>query len=602
MSDDLIFFKTSAGEDAVRDRTRLVQRNLRMVLILVDGLTNVASLKQKAGDPAMIETALAELERIGLIASGQADRAQREASDDEALANADTELPLDSGIYADTPTVDTVFEDLAAISPSIGPESAARVAETPSTATSPPPQPSSSGGWIARTRQRWAHMREERAYENAYGKPSKVEMDAPAVPDIASPSTPFKARRKRNVRTVLTVVLLGLVVLGVARIVLYPYDEYRPAFEARLSKMLADDVSIGNVRLSISPFPALLLERVVVGRDANATVDAIRLTPGFRLLLKDQPFQEAKVSGLHVREAGISRLSDWFHEDSVKNLGIDRIPVENVTIDLGWTTLNGLSGTLNLATPGGQVAFEGKTTSGALLFQAIPTAGGLKISAKADQWAVPLDPPLTLGALDFVGTLSPGRLLIDKVEAQAFDGVIGGTGRVVWQPTPGMTLDLALKHASAARLLEAVYASPLLEGEFAGQIQVASSSPSAKWLGSDTKIEGSATVSRGKLKKLDLAGALRNSAGPQQAAVHRGGDTGFEDLSGKFSVDRSVVRVGSVRLASGLMSATGQAIFSRETGGISGAVNVEMRGSASALRAQLAITGNSRDPELRTAR
>ena len=72
MRDELVFSKTRAGEDAVQERTRLVQRNLRMVLILVDGVVSVAGLKQEVGDPAMVESALAELESMGLIESPEA--------------------------------------------------------------------------------------------------------------------------------------------------------------------------------------------------------------------------------------------------------------------------------------------------------------------------------------------------------------------------------------------------------------------------------------------------------------------------------------------------------------------------------------------------
>jgi hypothetical protein len=602
MSDDLIFFKTFAGEDAVRDRTRLVQRNLRMVLILVDGLTNVASLKQKSGDPAMIETALADLERIGLIASVQTPSAKDGGSVVEMPVIAETELPSDLDAYADTPTVDTVFEQLSTVLPGTGSEGPAPAVAPVSSPAMLPPQPRSSIGWITRTRQRWGQMREERTYENAYGKASKVMVDASPAPDVAISSPPFKSRPKRNIRAALAFALVVLSFLGLAWVIFYPYDEYRPAFEARLSKILADDVSIGNVKLSFTPSPVLLLERVVVGRDANTTIDAVGLTPDVRLLLSDQPFREVKLTGLRMREAGISRLSDWFPRDSIKHLNIERLAVENLSVDLGWVTLRDVSGTLKIGPQAGIAAFEGKTAQGELVIEAIPTSAGLKISAKSGQWVVPIEPPLTLSALDIAGTLSPGRFLIDKLQAQAFDGVISGSGRIVWQAAPSMTLDLALKHVSTARLLETVHASPLLEGEFAGQMQLTSNLPSAKWLSPDTRIEGSATVSRGRLKKLALAGALRNSAGPQQAASHRGGDTGFEEMSGKFGVDRGVVRVGSVRLASGLMNATGQAIVSRETGGISGTVNVEMRGSASAPRAQLAISGNSRDPELKTVR
>lgn len=596
MNDDLVFFKTFTGEDAVRDRTRLVQRNLRMVLILVDGLTNVASLKQKAGDSAMVETALAELERIGLISSGKPDDVKEKAAG-AAPSDAETELPYDVAIYADTPTVDTVFEHLEPVVATTGPEIVVPALEALPTPVNVPKRDSSSDGWLARTRQRWIQMREERAYENAYGKASKIMVDASPAPDFAILSEPFKPRPKRSLRGVLAVTFVLLVVAGLVSILFYPYDKYRPAFEAHLSKLFANEVSVGSVKLSFTPLPVLLLERVVVGSDARTTIDEIALLPNVRSLLGNPSFREARVSGLHLHQAAIGRLSDWFSEESVKDLGIDRILIDNLTLEFGWTTLGGLSGTLKAGSPSG-VVFEGRAAQGKLLVEAVSARDGLKISAKSSQWDVPIEPPLALGAIDFVGTLSSKRLLVEKVEAQAFDGIIAGTGRLDWEAAPGMALDLVLKHVSTARLLDAMQASPLLEGELAGQIQLTSDLPASRWLAQGAKVDGNVTVTKGRLKKLDFAGALRGSRG----ATRSGGDTGFEELSGRVSVDRSVVRVVGARLASGLMSAAGQTIISRETGGISGQVNVEMRSSASALRAQLAISGNSRDPELRNVR
>lgn len=68
MDENLVYSKTSAGEEAVRQRTRVVQRNLRMVLILVDGKTTAGELALKVGNPQLVEQSLRELEEDGFIA------------------------------------------------------------------------------------------------------------------------------------------------------------------------------------------------------------------------------------------------------------------------------------------------------------------------------------------------------------------------------------------------------------------------------------------------------------------------------------------------------------------------------------------------------
>ena len=67
MDHDLIYAKTTSGEAAMLQRTRTMQRNVRMVLILVDSQSSVADLCLKTGNPQLTENALLELEKGGFI-------------------------------------------------------------------------------------------------------------------------------------------------------------------------------------------------------------------------------------------------------------------------------------------------------------------------------------------------------------------------------------------------------------------------------------------------------------------------------------------------------------------------------------------------------
>ena len=67
MDSNLIYAKTASGEEAMKKRTRVMQRNVRMVLILVDGKSTVADLCLKTGNPQLTEYALGELERGGFV-------------------------------------------------------------------------------------------------------------------------------------------------------------------------------------------------------------------------------------------------------------------------------------------------------------------------------------------------------------------------------------------------------------------------------------------------------------------------------------------------------------------------------------------------------
>ena len=67
MDNEIVYRKTPAGDQAMRQRKRLMQRNLRMVLILVDGVSPVSELAKKTGDAQLTASALGELLQGGFI-------------------------------------------------------------------------------------------------------------------------------------------------------------------------------------------------------------------------------------------------------------------------------------------------------------------------------------------------------------------------------------------------------------------------------------------------------------------------------------------------------------------------------------------------------
>jgi hypothetical protein len=593
MNDELIFVKTAAGEDAVRDRTRLVQRNLRMVLILVDGLTKVAALKQKAGDPAMIETALAELERIGLIESTATKGARQASAITEAISNAairsEPEPALES--YEEFPTVDTVFDDLAAAA-----STATVTANTvePVVASTPgyvhPAEPSE--GWFTRFRKRWHQVREERAFEKAYGTPSGQEAPAKVAPRR-------HVRRRIRLMPILGIAVVLAILFGVARVVFYPYDEFRPEVEKQLSGILADEVKVAHVRLAFLPLPTFVLEQVSVGRGAEASVEQISIVPNPGIVFGGPPIRSVAVAGIRIKESLIGKTAGWFAPGSMGNYFVEQIDVRNLSLDLGWKKFQGISGAIRPGL-GNAFAFQGRASDGNLEFEIVPAGAGWTVKAHSAQWTAPLSPPVKLAGLDLVGSLSPGRFNLTKIDARAFDGLLAGTGVLSWDPAPRLALDVAMKHVAAASLLEELHAPVLLQGEMAGQVQYSSTSPSLHWLGAGAKVSGTFSAAHGNLKRIDLAGALKTSG--QRVGPYRGGETGFEDIAGRLVLDDGMVRITDVRLSSGLLTAFGQVAIATDTGQVTGSTSVEMRGSARAPRATMSIGGKAADPELRTGR
>lgn len=591
MSDDSIYFKTAAGEAAVRERTRLVQRNLRTVLILIDGLADVAALKTKAGDAAMVDAAVIELESMGLIG---VKRANETNSTDASAAPPLTfeiaeAMPTPTGGGAESAPPPALELTGGAMAPPAGPSA----------------EPSGHSSWLKRLRQRRQEAREEAVYDEAYGRAVDLSVAEPSTPEFVVPAAAAgpSMRLKREVKVGRMALLAALVaiVLAVMRVVFYPYEEYRPRYEEALTKALGEKVSIGNLRVAFLPMPVIMLEKVSVGdTPPHATADMVRLSPDLISLFADHRYRQVSIQGMNILAAGTSRLSRWFKPAAKGRAAVDQVDVENLWFSAGDERLGPLSGTVRIDPVRGidQIRLG---DPGRVRVEALPTSAGLSLTLAASNWLSPLVPPIKFSALEVKGDLGDGGFSIKKLEGLAYDGQFSGLGEIDWRDGARLTLQLELRHVAVEKLVGALEGPALLEGRVDAKLRIASQANRLSGLHDGLRADGSFTINRGQFKRIDLAEALKLGAQRPPGAAH-GGTTGFEELEGNWSSDARSVRLTGLRMASGLMHASGNATVSRGAEpAISGSVSVALNGG-SGVRATVAISGSALDPESKASR
>ena len=584
MSDERIYFKTAAGEAAVRERTRLVQRNLRTVLILVDGLADVGTLKAKAGDAVMVDAAIIELEAMGLIHIRDCDQA----------VETGVAPPLTFEIADPPPTGAWTTS---------GP---APHVEAHADATRPPG--SASSGWWSNLRQRRREAREDAIYEKAYGGSFDSSADASPAPEPAPEAVPAPApvaarpRSKRGrMRNLLLTAGLVALVLGILRVVFYPYDEHKPRFEQALSEALGEKVSIGNLRVGFLPMPIVMLEKVSVGDTPfHATAEMVRLSPELASLFSAHRYRKVSIQGMKLSSAGLGRVARWFASQGAGHLAVDQLDIETLWFIAGGHAFGPLAGAARID-PGRGLGQVSLGDAGPVRLEALPTPTGWSVAWSASDWPSPFVPPLRFSALEIKGELDDGRFAISKLEGLAYDGQVSGLGEADWRDGVSLSLNLDLRHVAAARLLDALQAPPLLDGNANAKLNVTSRADRFARLGEQLRADGSFALDRGQIKRLDFAEALRLAA-QRPPGVGRGGTTGFEELEGRLSSDGRSIRLNGLRMASGLMQASGSAVLSRGAEpSISGNLNVAISGGAG-VRGALTISGSADDPELTASR
>lgn len=589
MDKNTVFVKTKEGEEAVRQRTRLVQRNLRNILIMVDGHATVADLAKRFGDENAAQSALAELQASSLIAESS-----------NPIDPDGTLPPEDLGDMAeDLPVLTREIEPDASRSPGASPEpqpipqpviEAIELPEPEYESLPPPPgavapaqrasQPVESGpGWVVRIKALLA--RPQRG-------PTMASAD---LEPIVSGTNPFSW----PVRALLAA--LGVAVLSALTLVLYPYGRHLPDIERRASAMLQDPVKFGDLGFSFLPRPHFALRGISVGKDAQLTIATVRAVPDFLSLLSEKKvFQELQFEKVSVKGSGLSRLALAGASDRA-GVDIRHITLTNLSLTVGDALLGGFSGEVMMSAAGAAEKILLRNADNTLKLELQPMADGYRISAIGSNWKAPFKPSLTFQFIDVSGELRDTRLDLSKIEGRAYDGQVEGKAILEWAGGASLAGNLDIKHMNATKLLSALGSDLSAEGELTARLRLEAKADKLAQLADALRTDASFEMKRGAVKGFDLGEAARRTG----STPTRGGETKFEQMTGTLLCAPKVCRAGNLRLSSGLFKSSGNLVIA-ENAQLSGGADVELRSSAAILRMPLTISGTAKDPLLTPGR
>lgn len=578
MDSEQIYCKTDSGEETLYERTRLVQRNLRNVLILVDGHSTVAELIRRFGDASVVWGALADLERAGYIETVEA-RMQRLGTPTAEGVAAFSGAPEPAGPVLLPEQADAILPTVEEVV----------LAEPQATR----PKPATKAPALRADRDDAPnHIGREADSGFMRFKPKRPQPEPPPE------SAPVKVRRGRRARKVnwplqILGALVVLLVGALAAALLYPYDSHRADIERRLAGWLGQPVSIGSVRFAIAPQPNLTLATVRIGEPALVEIGTLSVVPSLLSLLDE----EVRVTGLTADRVTMDAAALPAVLRAAGSAAVPyaatRMEITGLALKLPAFTAEGLSGELAAdAGPGGsQLALRNADET--LRLTARPgTAGQVAFELSAQAWKPPLG-GVTVDALEARGTLQGEGLRIERLEARLLDGILEGSARVGWQKGVTVEADLQQKHLSLARLLPLLSPSLAGQGEYDGRLQFKGSGSSLQE--ALAHLEGGGTVSaeRGTIQRFDLAEALRARSG---SPVH-GGLTRFDSLAAQVRFEGSNVRLTDLRVDSGALQAGGY-LSVRDGTTVSGALEVQIRGSAGGVSKPVRIEGTLADPRL----
>ncbi len=558
MDKTTVYGKTTEGEEAVRERASLAQRNLRNILIMVDGHASAAELARRFGDEAAALAALAELESGGLIAVvGKA----------PPIPDAPPALPADGK------------DEETAIAP-VPPQVMAP--ETSGTPSAGMPAPlTATPAWMDRLKARLTRRRQEGSAKRADGVITGVDL-APIrrrPPFLAWPWLAAYA-------------VIGAAVLGGLTFALYPYSRHLPDIEKGASSMLGDPVRIGEISFSFLPSPHISLSGITVGEEAHLSIATAQAAPDFLSLFGEKMIlHELVLDKVVVRRAGLSRLA----QAGAAPAEIRRLAFQGLSLELGTARIDDMSGEARMTAAGAIEQIRLRNADGTFKLDMRPAGEAFRLTFVGNDWKTPFAPNLKFRWIEGEGALRSSGLELGKIAGKAYEGLIEGRATLGWDDGLALAGEFELKRMEAAGLLEALGSAIAAEGELTVRLKLVARTDDFGKMNEALRAEGTFDLKRGAAIGFDVGEAARSRA------PTRGGETKFEQLSGDFRIDAEKRRIENIRLGSGLLRAGGNLAIDRE-GRLDGMLDIELKGTTATQKVSLTIAGTARDPQLAPGR
>lgn len=256
-------------------------------------------------------------------------------------------------------------------------------------------------------------------------------------------------------RFMVAVMLLAL--LATTMVYLTPLDVYVPEVEQTLSENFGEPVKVGHLKLSLFPLPHLELEAVEMGRNADATVQAVGVFFDLRSLLKPQRvIQRLVLDQGRITQDHLLGIMGMLHSGKVpvKLLRLDELQFNGIQLVIPGVDLATLEGKLELMADGSLKQAWVTTSDQKMAALVYPLAGGaFQVNAGFRAWSPPGYPALVIDRLNASGILTDGRFDAGKFEAEMFGAQISGSAHVGWQPAWKMDVRFDRADGELGRLL-----------------------------------------------------------------------------------------------------------------------------------------------------
>ncbi len=391
-------------------------------------------------------------------------------------------------------------------------------------------------------------------------------------------------RRPGSLAKQFAAMLLLTLIVAVAALPFVPLES--GPYEKAAQAWLGEPVKIGTVNLTLLPIPQLKFEKVVIGKEHPLRAALIKAAPVITSLLEEP----ISLKSLELENATFPRefLPALLQDKSRRgSLGVQRISAKGLKLDIPELNLPALDVNAILSSDGALQSVAILNAERGLSVKLQPRGERAGIEISADTFPLPIGVDLTLSEFLAKGTVTKGELALSEAEARAFGGRLLGNVRLRWSSGWSMEGEFAVRQMDAGKIAAPLLAGGTLQGK--GVYSMKGLLPERMIL--NAQLDGNFAIQKGSITNVDMTRLLQGSSSG-------GGTTLFSEMSGVVSADANRLLVRQIRMAAGLLNATGQVEMDPQKN-LSGRMQIELRAESVQARAMLTVSGTLQNPQFR---
>ncbi len=382
-----------------------------------------------------------------------------------------------------------------------------------------------------------------------------------------------------------------------------PLHAVNTRMEKALSEWLHDDVTSQGLRVALFPKPHVNVDQISLGKGLDAKATSGKIFMDIGAIFGDKfVIESMELNNVTIAAEALPRALNWA---SSANRGtaieIGKIVLKNVKLEVKGVVLDAFDGEVifnrsGAISRGHAKSRDGKWTLDLSPDKTNPPVAGVAapwvIDFSARNWTAPIGTSILFASLNARGIWLGDDMVFSGIDAKLLEGAAKGDLKINLTNGIAAQADFTVERFKVEELMGSFTRDISITGRAQTSLSVRASSPTLGTLLDTPSITGNFAIRDGTMSNVDLVQAMRTPGSV-------GGQTKFTEFSGKVRVGEAAVRYESMRLAGGVLSASGNIGVAFGKGNLTGAVNAEIRSSVAQDRALFSVGGTVARPNLK---